>query len=459
MAQLRMRRPNLENLPPVKPPEDYGIRHYQPGDEIHWGKIIDASFGGKRTEGDVRREITERPVFTPEGLFFATYQGQPVGTACSWKGSPDETKTGYVHMVGVMPEHQGHGLGYLVSLATLHFLKEHGFQEAMLDTDDQRIPALITYLRLGFEPVLRDDGQRHRWALTFSKFLKSASTDIHPAIRRYFTRLELIGDLSIENYQTFFDTVCSFSLEDYRQIGMAGNPAPSELRRLDDDLEEKINTIPSREPLEIMLKEHIDQYLAGENPKHIYLSSQEDFSSRQPYERLKTYCQKNDTSILECNGDDLRGKGFESIAKSIAMSGAKKVALFCENLRGEAIEMNFAQRKDVLLIARGDNPEYDISGVSVMFIDIKADYPVSEEQIYFILNSYLETIRIQEETPISETHLRKISRKTKSPGVALNHLGICLAFSAYRQKIGAVPQITDDDLECCCNRRVISWIE
>jgi len=337
MAQLRMRRPNLENLPPVKPAEGYGIRHYQPGDEIHWGNIIDASFGGKRTEEDVRREITERPVFTPEGLFFATYQGQPVGTACSWKGSPDETKTGYVHMVGVMPEHQGHGLGYLVSLATLHFFKEHGFQESMLDTDDQRIPALITYLRLGFEPVLRDDGQRHRWALIFSKFLQSAPTDIHPAIRRYFTRLELIDELSIDNYQTFFETVCNLSLEDYRQIGVAGNPVPSELRRLDDDLEEKINTIPIREPLEIT--------------------------------------------------------------------------------------------------------------------------PISQEQIYQLLKSYLGAILIQAETPISETHLRKISRKTKSPKVALNHLGICLAFSAYRQKIGAVPQITDDDLEYCCNQRVISWIE
>ncbi|HIE26621.1 TPA: GNAT family N-acetyltransferase [Candidatus Poribacteria bacterium] len=332
MAQLRMMRPNLENLPPVKPPEGYEIRHYQPCDEIHWGAIIDSSFGGQRTVGDVRREITERPVFTPEGLFFATYQGKPVATACSWKASPDETRTGYVHMVGVMPEHQGHRLGYLLSLATLHFFKEHGFQRAMLDTDDWRIPALITYLRLDFEPVLRDDGQRHRWALIFSKFLKSAPKDIHPVIRRYFTRLELIGDLSIENYQSFFETVCNLSLEDYRQIGVAGNPAPSEFRRLDNDLAEKIKTIPIREPL-------------------------------------------------------------------------------------------------------------------------------SQERVYQLLKSYLNTIRIQSETPISEAHLRKISHNTTSPKTALNHLGICLAFSAYRQKMGTDPQITDDDLECCCNRRVISWIE
>ena len=454
MAQLRMRRPNLENLPPVKPPEGYGIRHYQPGDEIHWGAIIDASFGGQRTEEDVRREITERPVFTPEGLFFATYQGQPVGTACSWKGSPDETKMGYVHMVGVMPGHQGHGLGYLVSLATLHFFKEHGFQEAMLDTDDQRIPALITYLRLGFEPVLRDDGQRHRWALIFSKFLESGPTDIHPAIRRYFTQLELIDDLSIENYQGFFETVCNLSLEDYRRVGVAGNPAPSELRRLDDDLEEKIKTIPIRKPLEIMLKERIDQYFVGESFRHIYLLSREDFSSRQPYELLKGYCQKNDLPILECDGDDL-------LKKSIALSDAPKIVLFCEDLSDEIIGTKFVQRNDILLIARESNPERDISGINTMFqiIDIENDYPLSQEQIYQILNSYLEGIRIQTEIPISEAHLRKISNKTKSPGDALNHLGICLAFSAYRRKIGKFPKITDDDLQCCCNRRVISWID
>jgi len=328
MAQLRMKRPNLENLPPLKTPEGYGLRHYQPGDEIHWGNIIDASFGGQRTEEDVRREITERPVFTPDGLFFATYQRQPVGSACSWKGSPDEKITGYVHMVGVIPEHQGHGLGYLVSLATLHFFKKHGFQETMLDTDDGRIPALITYLRLGFEPVLRDDGQRHRWALIFAKFLQSAPEDIHSAIRQYFTKLELIDELSIENYQTFFETVCNLSVADYRQIGIAGNPAPSELRCLDDAWEEKIKALS-----------------------------------------------------------------------------------------------------------------------------------ISQERIYQFLTSYLDIIRIQAETPISETHLEKISYNTTSPDTALKHLGICLAFSAYRQKMGASPEITNDDLELCCNQRVISWIE
>jgi hypothetical protein len=82
-----------------------------------------------------------------------------------------------------------------------------------------------------------------------------------------------------------------------------------------------------------------------------------------------------------------------------------------------------------------------------------------KEPLEILLKSYLKAIQIREETPISETHLRQISHRATSPDAAINHLGICLAFAAYRQKMGAFPQIADDDLECCCNRRVISWIE
>ena len=166
--QLRMVRPNLEDLPKLIIPEEYGLRSYIEGDEIHWANIISDSFGGsKRTAEDTRKEITEREVFLPDGLFFITYEDIPVGTACAWRQSKQETEVGYVHMVGVHSKHTGHKLGKWVSLAVLYYFRDNGFICSLLDTDDFRIPAIKTYLNLGFIPLYVEDTQQSRWIQIF----------------------------------------------------------------------------------------------------------------------------------------------------------------------------------------------------------------------------------------------------------------------------------------------------
>ncbi len=168
--QLRMTLPTLENLPQIELPTGYGIRTYEAGDEEHWANIISDSFGGKqRTAQDTRHEITGQTVFVPDGLYFATHRGIPVGTACAWRQSIDEMDVGFVHMVGVSSEHTGHKLGKWVSLAVLYYFEEHAFKCAMLDTDDFRIPAIKTYLNLGFVPVYVEDTQPKRWGAVFDK--------------------------------------------------------------------------------------------------------------------------------------------------------------------------------------------------------------------------------------------------------------------------------------------------
>ena len=168
--QLRMVRPNLDNLPKLELPEGYGLRSYQEGDDVHWANIISDSFGGReRTAEDTRNEITGRDVFVPDGLYFVTHQDIPVGTACAWRQSVDETDVGYVHMVGALGEHTGHKLGKWVSLAVLYYFRDNGFSCSMLDTDDFRIPAIKTYLNLGFVPVYVDDTQPERWVEILNK--------------------------------------------------------------------------------------------------------------------------------------------------------------------------------------------------------------------------------------------------------------------------------------------------
>ena len=168
--QLRMVRPNLEDLPKLELPEGYGLRTYREGDEVQWANIISDSFGGReRTAQDTQNEITGRDVFIPDGLYFVTHQNIPVGTACAWRQSVDEKDVGYVHMVGVIRDHTGHKLGKWVSLAVLYYFRDNGFKCSMLDTDDFRIPAIKTYLNLGFIPVYVDKTQPERWKEIFRK--------------------------------------------------------------------------------------------------------------------------------------------------------------------------------------------------------------------------------------------------------------------------------------------------
>ena len=137
---------------------------------VHWARIISDSFGGReRTAQDTENEITGRDVFAPDGFYFATHQGVPVGTACAWRQSVDEKDVGYVHMVGVVAEHTGHKLGKWVSLAVLCYFRDNNFKCSILDTDDFRIPAIKTYLNLGFIPVYVEEGQPERWRNIFEK--------------------------------------------------------------------------------------------------------------------------------------------------------------------------------------------------------------------------------------------------------------------------------------------------
>lgn len=164
-----MRKRELENVRIIAPPSGYEVRSYQLGDEATWADIINASFEDTKWNLEtVRKNLIDRPEFDPEGLFFITFQGDPVGTCCAWR-LIDQPNVGYVHMLGVMPKHQGKRLGHILVLHVLGYFKEKGFREAILDTDDFRLPAIKTYLSLGFEPVYIDESHRCRWKVIMHK--------------------------------------------------------------------------------------------------------------------------------------------------------------------------------------------------------------------------------------------------------------------------------------------------
>lgn len=162
--QLVMLNDSLLALPPVVLKEGYTSCTFRPGDEAAWERVIGESFGHRY----LFTTMTEDEQFRPERVFFICHEGIPVATASAWWRPQWGEDTGYLHMVGVLPNYAGQRLGYLVSLLAMHRLAEEKRTRAILETDDFRIPAIVSYLKLGFEPKLVHPNQVERWKKIFT---------------------------------------------------------------------------------------------------------------------------------------------------------------------------------------------------------------------------------------------------------------------------------------------------
>jgi mycothiol synthase len=159
--------PSLEDAEDPVLPARYQIRTYRKGDEEFWVSIIKCSFGQNYPVNI--SEILDSQKFDPNAFFFLMYNDQPIGTVYAKCESTRGQRIGYIHMLGVIPSYHGRKLGRLLVLYALQYFKKRGFQSVILDTDDYRLPAIRTYLDLGFEPVFLEGSHRKRWKEVFAK--------------------------------------------------------------------------------------------------------------------------------------------------------------------------------------------------------------------------------------------------------------------------------------------------
>jgi len=166
-----MRRKDLSGLPAVELPPGYSLRTSGPGDDAAWAVILGEAFGERRwTAEDFRKTMVEDPAYRPDRIFFVVDPaGVPCATASAYRHPPWGDRVGYVHYVAVRPSHAGWRLGYAVSLAVLHQFVAEGCPWCVLTTDDWRLPAIKTYLRLGFAPFVRHASHPDRWRAVFAR--------------------------------------------------------------------------------------------------------------------------------------------------------------------------------------------------------------------------------------------------------------------------------------------------
>ena len=159
-----MERPSLAGLPRAEVPEGYCLRHFRPGDEEDWNRLMDAAFERAPGTTDFAGSMAVDPVYRPERIkLVVSPQGRIAATASAWTHQSFGARRGMLHWVGTDPGHAGKKLGTAVSIAAMEHSRDEGRTAMALLTDDYRLAAQKTYLRLGFEPRCTHKSHPERW--------------------------------------------------------------------------------------------------------------------------------------------------------------------------------------------------------------------------------------------------------------------------------------------------------
>lgn len=142
----------LEHIP-APDPETWSIRGLLCGEEGRLAEIQNRSFLG--TWGfnpNTTEEIAHRVHMggcTPEDVRVAVIQGKIVAYCWTRTRGPGNgsaaARRGQVHMLGVLPEFRGRGLGKKVLIAGLHRLMQRGVEMADITVDTQNLAARALY--------------------------------------------------------------------------------------------------------------------------------------------------------------------------------------------------------------------------------------------------------------------------------------------------------------------------
>lgn len=183
--QLLMRRPVSLACPEVRLPEGYALRLAGGEDVEGLAHCLSRAFGPNEqpagSEGGVERAVASPRPWSPDRVrealleapdvrvtYVVTDRAGCVVACASDRRLPDRFPDAcYLHWVAADPAHAGRGLGQAVSAAVIAGAFAECPCDTVLETDDHRLPAVTSYLRLGFAPEYTHPTHLERWALVF----------------------------------------------------------------------------------------------------------------------------------------------------------------------------------------------------------------------------------------------------------------------------------------------------
>ena len=170
-AQLQMIWPErlLDSPPTPGVPQGYELRCFTEADEPGFLDVM-AKAGFK--SWDHEQLVKALPSILPGGHLVIVHRatGRLVATAMA-RHRPTEQHPGGGELAWVAgdPDHRGRGLGMAACAAVTARFIQAGYRRIYLMTDDWRLPALKTYLKLGYEPFLFQDDMVERWRRVYEQ--------------------------------------------------------------------------------------------------------------------------------------------------------------------------------------------------------------------------------------------------------------------------------------------------
>ena len=151
-------------IPGLDVPDGYEIRQLREGDEEGHIRVMHEAGFTSWDKAQLKDWWCNRAL--PDGVFVVEHKetGQIVASAMAChRPSERHPWGGELGWVAGSPDHAGRALGRAVCVAVLRRFRQAGYRRIYLSTDDFRLPALKTYLKLGFVPFLFASDMEGRW--------------------------------------------------------------------------------------------------------------------------------------------------------------------------------------------------------------------------------------------------------------------------------------------------------
>jgi mycothiol synthase len=172
MSQLMMYRPPA--APPLGPESPIVVRQAGKADAAPMARLLGAAF--PELQWDVARAHKDLLEAPDVPAVFVIEDGADLIATASVRYQQRFPESGYVHWVAVDPKHRGKRLGNVVMERVLRRFFADGRRTAILETDDVRLPAITSYLGLGFVPRYADPDHEDRWSQVFGQLAQSRRT-------------------------------------------------------------------------------------------------------------------------------------------------------------------------------------------------------------------------------------------------------------------------------------------
>lgn len=164
--QLLMWYPS-QRSPLVQPvPEPYFLRPFVDGDQTAWSALLNGNgqlgtWTAERVQGEVDGALVAG------GQTFAVCAGELVACAGVYDRLRSDEACWEIGWIAAHPLHAGRGLGLQVAAAAVRFALALDSRPIYLLTDDFRLPAIKTYLKMGFVADLSHPSYAERWLRIF----------------------------------------------------------------------------------------------------------------------------------------------------------------------------------------------------------------------------------------------------------------------------------------------------